>query len=115
MEIGSKLIHIIQFVNEYEQVLDQPVEYEWLPVKCKLCHIMGHLECDCKSKKNSVWQVKNLDKQAVQAPLPKMATAPSIAETQKAPNITVVPAPKPVLPTKPVMPISKPVVTIEEP
>lgn len=63
IKIGLDLIENIQFMNKYDQVVDQAVEYEWLPVKCINYHLMGHVENDCKSKKNVVWQAKSLDKQ----------------------------------------------------
>lgn len=45
VEIGDKLVEEIQFVNEYGQVVDQVVEYEWLPVKCQSCKCLGILRC----------------------------------------------------------------------
>uniref|UniRef100_A0A803NHS2 CCHC-type domain-containing protein n=1 Tax=Cannabis sativa TaxID=3483 RepID=A0A803NHS2_CANSA len=42
----------IQFLNEFDQLVEQAVEYEWLPVKCKNCNGYGHMQADCRRDAN---------------------------------------------------------------
>lgn len=57
IEIGESLIEEIHFINEFGQVVDQAVEYDWLPVKCSVCHCFGHSDASCR-KKVQVWKKK---------------------------------------------------------
>ncbi|KAJ8421024.1 hypothetical protein Cgig2_020050 [Carnegiea gigantea] len=40
----------IEFFNEDEVLIRQPVTYEWIPAKCSHCAMMGHTEDVCKKK-----------------------------------------------------------------
>ncbi|XP_062085769.1 uncharacterized protein LOC133791877 [Humulus lupulus] len=47
MEVNDNPPRKIQFLNEHGQLVEQGVEYEWLPVKCKACAGYGHSMADC--------------------------------------------------------------------
>ncbi|XP_062118452.1 uncharacterized protein LOC133832081 [Humulus lupulus] len=58
MEIAEHIPMHIHYLNERGQVLEQPIEYEWLPTKCTVCKKLGHTTAVCKHsptliKKNS--------------------------------------------------------------
>uniref|UniRef100_A0A803PQB7 DUF4283 domain-containing protein n=1 Tax=Cannabis sativa TaxID=3483 RepID=A0A803PQB7_CANSA len=48
MEITDKPERTFWFVNEYGQLVEQEIEYEWLPVKCKHYGGFGHIMAECK-------------------------------------------------------------------
>ncbi|XP_062119031.1 uncharacterized protein LOC133832737 [Humulus lupulus] len=63
VELSDNPPRIIHYMNEQGQLVEQGVEYEWLPVKCKKCDGYGHIMTDC---------LKELMPQSVQkATLPK--------------------------------------------
>ncbi|XP_062103697.1 uncharacterized protein LOC133814800 [Humulus lupulus] len=67
MEITDEPPKHIQYINEHGQILEQGVEYEWLPVKCKTCAGFGHSMTDCRKEKVVNWvrkepNVKKSDK-----------------------------------------------------
>ncbi|XP_062103313.1 uncharacterized protein LOC133814362 [Humulus lupulus] len=47
MEVTDNPPRSIQFLNELGQIMEQGVEYEWLPIKCKSCSGFGHSEIEC--------------------------------------------------------------------
>ncbi|XP_062103511.1 uncharacterized protein LOC133814585 [Humulus lupulus] len=58
VEISDKLPHSISFVNKRGQLVEQLIEYEWLPTKCSVCKILGHAASSCRKEQNLVWQPK---------------------------------------------------------
>lgn len=68
----------IQFVNEYDQLVDQKVDYDWLPVKCGCCRGFGHGEEDCR-KKQVNWEPKpiGLDPKIINRDLSPVSHNPS--------------------------------------
>ncbi|XP_062080256.1 uncharacterized protein LOC133785013 [Humulus lupulus] len=65
----GKPILVDKFLNERGQLMEQFVEFEWLPTQCKICKVFGHTESSCNKKKKVVWRPKdqtangaNLDK-----------------------------------------------------
>ena len=40
----------IEFVNEYNVVVKQRVDYEWKPTKCDFYKMYGHTRDDCRKK-----------------------------------------------------------------
>ncbi|XP_030504973.2 uncharacterized protein LOC115719941 [Cannabis sativa] len=48
MDITDTPPRTIQYVNEYGQIVDQNIDYEWLPIKCKSCMGYGHIMADCR-------------------------------------------------------------------
>ncbi|XP_062093710.1 uncharacterized protein LOC133799723 [Humulus lupulus] len=48
MEIAKNLPMHIHYLNERGQILEQPIEYEWLPTKCSNCKKLGHATAVCK-------------------------------------------------------------------
>ncbi|KAM6562940.1 hypothetical protein CsatB_022938 [Cannabis sativa] len=48
MDITDTPPRTIQYVNEYGQIVDQNIDYEWLPVKCKSCMGYGHIMANCR-------------------------------------------------------------------
>ncbi|XP_062075411.1 uncharacterized protein LOC133779469 [Humulus lupulus] len=58
MEIAEHIPMHIHYLNERGQILEQAIEYEWLPTKCTVCKKLGHTTTVCKhsptlAKKNS--------------------------------------------------------------
>uniref|UniRef100_A0A803PPY1 Reverse transcriptase zinc-binding domain-containing protein n=1 Tax=Cannabis sativa TaxID=3483 RepID=A0A803PPY1_CANSA len=50
MDIFDNSDCICWFVNEYGQLVEQEIEYEWLPVKCNHCKGYGHIMADWRKK-----------------------------------------------------------------
>lgn len=50
VELSTDVVEVVNFVNEYGQLVDQKVEYEWLLAKCCSCNGFGHLEKKCRKK-----------------------------------------------------------------
>ncbi|XP_062119004.1 uncharacterized protein LOC133832711 [Humulus lupulus] len=59
MEISKTPPKTISFVNERDQLVDQLVEYEWLPSKCKTCGCLGHTMVNCSKDKGYIWVKKS--------------------------------------------------------
>ncbi|XP_062114635.1 uncharacterized protein LOC133825747 [Humulus lupulus] len=51
MEISDHPPKSIAFINERGQLVEQLVEYEWLPSKCATCAQLGHIVADCNKGK----------------------------------------------------------------
>lgn len=88
MEIGDDLIEEIHFVNEYGQVVNQVVEYDWLPVKCKSCHCFGHSEVLCRKKEEMKWKSKAVPTK----PTPEV-NVQQVVVNQSTPEVNVVSKP----------------------
>ncbi|XP_062103251.1 uncharacterized protein LOC133814280 [Humulus lupulus] len=55
MEISDHPPKIIAYINEQGQLVEQMVEYEWLPSKCVACAQLGHIVANCnKGNENRV-------------------------------------------------------------
>ncbi|XP_062114133.1 uncharacterized protein LOC133825166 [Humulus lupulus] len=52
MDITDSPPRIIQFLNEHGQLVEQGIDYEWLPMKCKHCSGYGHLMAECRKGEN---------------------------------------------------------------
>ncbi|XP_062075910.1 uncharacterized protein LOC133780042 [Humulus lupulus] len=59
MEITDNPPRNIQFLNEHGQIVEQGVEYEWLPIKCKVCSWFGHSMVDCRKELKNQWVKKD--------------------------------------------------------
>ncbi|XP_062080831.1 uncharacterized protein LOC133785627 [Humulus lupulus] len=59
MNITDNPPRIIQYLNEHGQLIEQGVDYEWLPVKCKTCLGYGHSMVDCRRKMKTEWIKKD--------------------------------------------------------
>ncbi|XP_062080548.1 uncharacterized protein LOC133785316 [Humulus lupulus] len=59
IDIADEVPKSIQFLNERGQLMEQFVEFEWLPTQCKLCKVFGHTESLCNKKKEVVWRPKD--------------------------------------------------------
>ncbi|XP_062086162.1 uncharacterized protein LOC133792269 [Humulus lupulus] len=60
MEVTDNPPRNIQFLNEFGQIMEQEVEYEWLPIKCKACSGFGHAEMECRKELKAKWVKKEL-------------------------------------------------------
>ncbi|XP_062089518.1 uncharacterized protein LOC133796053 [Humulus lupulus] len=58
MEISDSLLKFISYINERGQVMDQMIEYEWMPTKCPQCKKLGHTVSTCKFVEGLVWRKK---------------------------------------------------------
>ncbi|XP_062112998.1 uncharacterized protein LOC133824147 [Humulus lupulus] len=59
MEVTDNPPRSIQFLNELGQIMEQGVEYEWLPIKCKTCSGFGHSVMDCRKELKTQWVKKD--------------------------------------------------------
>ncbi|KAF4392244.1 hypothetical protein F8388_012700 [Cannabis sativa] len=48
MDITDSPPKSIQYLNEFGQLVEQAVDYEWLHVKCKNCRGFGHNSANCR-------------------------------------------------------------------
>ena len=48
--LNSPFLDYIEFFNDIEILVRQPVVFEWKPVKCTHCYMFGHEEPVCKKK-----------------------------------------------------------------
>ncbi|XP_062080566.1 uncharacterized protein LOC133785333 [Humulus lupulus] len=58
VEITEQLPHSISFLNERGQLVEQAIEFEWLPTRCSTCKNLGHVASGCKREQRSVWKAK---------------------------------------------------------
>ncbi|XP_062097539.1 uncharacterized protein LOC133803465 [Humulus lupulus] len=58
IEIAEALPKSIQFLNEKGQLMEQLLEFEWLPTQCSGCKVFGHTVSMCKRKPTEVWRQK---------------------------------------------------------
>ncbi|XP_062089105.1 uncharacterized protein LOC133795667 [Humulus lupulus] len=58
MEVIDNPPRSIQFFNRFGQIMEQEVEYEWLPIKCKACTGFGHAEMECRKELKTKWVKK---------------------------------------------------------
>ncbi|XP_062093774.1 uncharacterized protein LOC133799794 [Humulus lupulus] len=59
VEITEKIPKSIQFLNGKGQLMEQLLEFEWLPTQCKECRVFGHTEMMCNRKQTEVWRQKS--------------------------------------------------------
>ena len=48
MHIDGPFLEIVDYVNEWNVVVGQKIKYEWKPLRCEYCHLLGHEDKDCK-------------------------------------------------------------------
>ncbi|XP_062103589.1 uncharacterized protein LOC133814674 [Humulus lupulus] len=58
VEITDRLPHSISFINERGQLMEQAIEFEWLPTQCSCCKGLGHTASSCKNSQEVVWRPK---------------------------------------------------------
>ncbi|XP_062089259.1 uncharacterized protein LOC133795820 [Humulus lupulus] len=66
VEISDKLPHSISFLNECGQLIEQTIEYEWLPTKCSICKSLRHAASICRWEQRLVWQPKKEQEEALE-------------------------------------------------
>ncbi|XP_074293471.1 uncharacterized protein LOC141620522 [Silene latifolia] len=54
VKIGDALPDVIQFADELDNMHRQIVHYEWKPVLCSDCKVLGHIARDCRKRKGPV-------------------------------------------------------------
>ncbi|XP_062080321.1 uncharacterized protein LOC133785077 [Humulus lupulus] len=72
---------IIHYWNEQGQLAEQWVDYEWLPVKCKMCDGYGHAMAECRKEMKTQWVKKDN--------LPR--TSPEEGRDKEEQNLDVIP------------------------
>jgi len=50
MPIDGPFPEHVDFFNEVGVLIRQPVSYEWIPIKCSHCVMLGHTEDVCRKK-----------------------------------------------------------------
>ncbi|XP_062085877.1 uncharacterized protein LOC133791983 [Humulus lupulus] len=58
IELSEDLPKSVQFLNEKGQLIEQLLEFEWLPTQCRGCKVYGHTERMCNKKPVEVWREK---------------------------------------------------------
>jgi len=48
MKLNGNFPDSITFVDKKGLVIEQPVEFQWKPLKSAKCSMYGHLEADCR-------------------------------------------------------------------
>ncbi|XP_062085960.1 uncharacterized protein LOC133792069 [Humulus lupulus] len=64
MEIAKHLPMHIHYLNERGQVMEQPIDYEWLPTKCSGCKKLGHTAAVCKHAPDAIKKLTEAKNQA---------------------------------------------------
>ena len=64
----------VDFFNEKGQLIRQQVQFEWKPIKCTHCHMLGHTHDVCKKKKDARKEWRSISKLT---PLPVQGNPPS--------------------------------------
>ncbi|XP_030494989.2 uncharacterized protein LOC115710779 [Cannabis sativa] len=60
IEISDEPPKTISFINEKKQLVEQTIEYEWLPTTCAACAGLGHTVVNCNKEKKVVWKKKSV-------------------------------------------------------
>ncbi|XP_062075064.1 uncharacterized protein LOC133779080 [Humulus lupulus] len=58
VEITDRLPHSISSISERGQLMEQAIEFEWLPTRCSCCKGLGHTASSCKSAQEVVSRPK---------------------------------------------------------
>ncbi|XP_062085708.1 uncharacterized protein LOC133791810 [Humulus lupulus] len=58
VEISDRIPHCINFINERGQLMEQAIEFEWLPTRCSCCKNLGHVASSCKQAQEVHWKPK---------------------------------------------------------
>ncbi|XP_062114111.1 uncharacterized protein LOC133825142 [Humulus lupulus] len=56
MEIADNLLKFISYFNKKGQIMEQIIDYEWLPTKCSNGKKLGHSVTSCKYVSEAVWR-----------------------------------------------------------
>ncbi|XP_062093651.1 uncharacterized protein LOC133799668 [Humulus lupulus] len=56
IEISEDLPKTVQFLNEKGKLMEQLLEFEWLPTQCRGCKVYGHTERMCNRKQTETWR-----------------------------------------------------------
>ncbi|XP_062118466.1 uncharacterized protein LOC133832098 [Humulus lupulus] len=64
MEIAEHLPMHIHYLNERGQIMEQPIEYEWLATKCSSCKKLGHSAAICKHAPTAIKKITETSNQA---------------------------------------------------
>ncbi|XP_062113307.1 uncharacterized protein LOC133824440 [Humulus lupulus] len=59
IELSEDLPKSVQFLNEKGQLMEQLLEFEWLPTQCRGCKVYGHTERMCNKKPSEIWRQKS--------------------------------------------------------
>ncbi|XP_062075302.1 uncharacterized protein LOC133779348 [Humulus lupulus] len=60
VEISDKIPQCISFLNEKGQLMEQPIDFEWLPTRCSCCKNLGHGASNCKRSQEVQWKPKQV-------------------------------------------------------
>ncbi|XP_062086300.1 uncharacterized protein LOC133792411 [Humulus lupulus] len=65
----------IQFINEKGQLMEQLLDFEWIPTQCKSCRVYGHTENMFNRKQSETWRpkVRNDEDETKQDPKEKQS------------------------------------------
>ncbi|XP_062089546.1 uncharacterized protein LOC133796080 [Humulus lupulus] len=58
VEISDHIPQCINFINERGQLMEQAIEFEWLPTRFSCCKSLGHTAASCKHAQEAVWRPK---------------------------------------------------------
>ncbi|XP_062113954.1 uncharacterized protein LOC133824955 [Humulus lupulus] len=60
VEISDHVQQFISFLNERGQLMEQAIEFEWLPTQCSHCKGFGHLDSSCSRDQGAIWRKKEM-------------------------------------------------------
>lgn len=58
MNLSKDFLDSIEYEDAYDNVVVQPIVYEWKPISCDICKGMGHSQAQCTMKTKAVWRPK---------------------------------------------------------
>ncbi|KAL2894274.1 Receptor-mediated endocytosis protein 6-like protein [Bienertia sinuspersici] len=59
VQVNQSLPDVISIDNELGNVIENNLEYEWRPIVCIGCGVVGHVEEKCTTKVKKVWVLKS--------------------------------------------------------
>ena len=58
MKLNDSFPEYIDFISDEDVIVRQAVRYEWKPIKCDHCNMIGHEEAECRRKSSwKEWRV----------------------------------------------------------
>jgi hypothetical protein len=83
VEVQDAVPDVIEFIDEHGRVQQQKLTFEWFPIKCAHCSMLGHGSSICKRQQQQAAAAKIQPVQAEEVqPIPEQAAAAKKPEMQ---------------------------------
>ncbi|XP_062094166.1 uncharacterized protein LOC133800227 [Humulus lupulus] len=93
IEFSEDLPKSVQFLNEKGQLMEQLLEFEWLPTQCRGCKVYGHTKRMCNKKPSEIWRHKTRigEDEARQVPVAQtfVSEVKETVNTETRPHVSV--------------------------